>query len=227
MSEENALIFGDNDYTAEINKNISKYYNNVHIFTLNEDKNVKNSFDLGDDWDDLSDKFDMKECSAFCILEDIAQNIFLTISLRDAFPDLNIIALAQDKETEDKLNLAGASRILPATQTTANVIVDMLDKPIVTEVFHNILYEKSLLKIAEIKIEDNTVFDGKYPSDIEWSRDHGVLVISVVHEDGSKDFIYSSKSKHHPVKSGDIFVLVGYEEDIKQFKRLIGTKCEN
>lgn len=224
MIENSALIFGLNEYTHEIEKNISAHYKNIDIFTLGEDG--ENSFDLSDNWDDLNNRFNISECVAFCILEDMAENIFLTISLRDAFKDLTIVALAQDKESADKLTLAGATRVLPTTQTTANVIVEMLEKPIVTEVFHEILYEKSALQIAQIKIEDHTVFDGKYPTDIEWSRDHGIIVISVVHDDMSREFIYSSKAKHHIIKSGDIFVVVGYEQDIKEFKKLIGSRYE-
>ena len=222
--KKNALIFGLNEYTIEIEKNIASDFENVYIFKLGEDG--ENSFDLSDNWDDLSDRVDIDESVAFCILEDMAENIFLTISLRDTFKDLTIVALAQDKESADKLTLAGATRALPTTQTTANIIVEMLEKPIVTEVLHNILYEKSDLKIAQIKIEDHTAFDGKYPSDIEWSRDHGIIVISVVHEDMSGEFIYSSKAKHHIIKSGDFFVVVGYEQDIKDFEKLIGNKCE-
>ncbi|EDZ61644.1 potassium channel protein 2 [Sulfurimonas gotlandica GD1] len=222
--ENNALIFGYNDFTFEIEKNISSEYKNVYIFKLGQDG--EDSFDLGDNWDNLSSKVDISDCVAFCVLEDMAENIFLTISLRDAFKDLIIVALAQDKESADKLTLAGATRVLPTTQTTANVIVEMLEKPIVTEVLHDILYEKSALQIAQIKIEDHTVFDGKYPADIEWSSKHGIIVISVVHEDMSREFIYSSKAKHHIIKSGDIFVVVGYEHDIKEFEKLIGSKCE-
>lgn len=223
MIERNALIFGYNDYTSEIESNISSEYENIYIFKLNEDGD--NGFDLSDNWDNLNSRFNIDECIAICILENMAENIFLTISLRDAFKNLTIIALAQDKESQDKLILAGATRVLPTIQTTANVIVEMLEKPIVTEVLHEILYEKSALTIAQIKIEDHTVFDGKYPADIEWSRDHGIIVISVVHEDMSREFIYSSKAKHHIVRSGDIFVVVGYEQDIKDFEKLIGTRC--
>ena len=222
--QNNALIFGNNDYTLEIEKNIASDYENIYVFSLGEDG--ENSFDLSDNWDDLSNRFDINSCIAFCILEDMAENIFLTISLRDSFKDLTILALAQDKESADKLSLAGATRVIPITQTTANVIVEMLEKPIVTEVFHEILYEKSALKIAQIKIGEHTIFDGKYPSDIEWSRDHGIIVISVVHEDMSRELIYSSKAKHHEIKNGDIFVVVGYEQDIKEFEKLLGSRCE-
>ena len=224
MSETTALIFGYNDYAIEIEKNISSHYKDIYIFKL--DGEGEFSFDLSDNWDNLNSIVNIDECIAFCVLEDTAENIFLTISLRDTFKDLTIVALSQDKESSDKLNLAGATRVLPTTQTTANVIVDMLEKPIVTKVLHNLLYEKSNLKIAQIRVDNSKYFNGKYPADIDWSREHGVIVLSVVHEDMSTEFIYSSKAKHHQIKSGDVFVVVGYENDIEEFEKLIGSKCD-
>lgn len=233
MLQNTALIFGYNDYTFEIEKNIKTHYEFIYIFQLHEKKDMKNieehkiySFDLSENWDDLSASVNIDNCAAFCILEDMAENIFLTISLRETFKNLTIVALSKDKESTDKLMLAGATRILPTTQTTANIIVDMLEKPIVTEVLHNILYEKSDLKIVQIKIDNDKVFNGKYPADIDWSREHGIIVLSVFREDMSSEFIYSSKEKHHVIKSGDIFVVVGYDEDIENFKKMTGNECD-
>lgn len=229
MTEKTALIFGYNDYTFEIVKNISLHYENIQIFKLDEnEKIIQNSkykisqFDLSDNWDDLRDSVDIKRCVAFCILENMAENIFLTISLRDTFKDLTIVALAKDKESEEKLLLAGASRILPTIQTTANIIVEMLEKPIVSEVLHNILYEKSDLKIAQIRVDNSEFFNKEYPADIDWGEEYGVIVLSVLSEEMAMEFIYSSKAKHHQIKEGDIFVVVGYEQDIKNFENIIG-----
>lgn len=223
MTQKNALIFGLNEYTAEIEKNILSHYKEIHVFKLNADGD--SGFDLSDNWEHQKNIVNMHECIAFCILEDMAENIFLTLSLRDTFKDLIIVALAADKESADKLMLAGASRVIPTTITTANIIVDMLEKPIVTEVLHGILYEESNLKIAQIKVGENNCFAGKYPSDIEWSRQHGIIVISIVHEDMSTEFVYSSKAQHHAIKKGDIFVVVGYYTEIKEFEKLIGSSC--
>ena len=118
--------------------------------------------------------------------------------------------------------MAGASKVIPIVETTASIITDMLKKPVVTEVLHSILYEDSDLKMAQIKVNNETYFQGKYPADIEWSRDHGVLVLSIVHEDMTREFIYSSKSKHTAIKNGDIFIAVGYNVDLKEFEKLVG-----
>ena len=222
MNQKNALIFGYNDYAAEIEKNIKDGYENIEIFELGGDGD--NSFDLSEDWDDISKRFDIDDSIAFCVIDNMAENIFLTISLREAFSDLEIIALSQDSESSDKLKLAGATQLLPTLQTTANVIYEILEKPVVTKVLHHILYEEGALQISEIKINNPDVFDGKYPTDIEWSRNHGIIILSVMGEDNSNEFIYSTKAKHHVIKKGDIFIVAGYDQDIKDFKRLIGEE---
>jgi len=235
MKKTNALIFGYNEYGLEIAKNISSEYNNVTIFKLDDSENTidKNTslkvekFDLSDDWSSLINKYNLEDSIVFCSLEDVAKNIFLTISLRSAFENLFIIALTDNNESANKLRMAGASKVIPIVETTAHMITDMLKKPIITKVMHDILYEESDLKIEQVKILHADFFDGKYPADIEWSRDHGVLVISVTHEDGTSEFIYSSKTKHHLIKNGDIFIVVGYETDIKEFEKLVGVENEN
>lgn len=233
MKKSTALLFGYNDYTLEIVKNISLYYEDIEIFRLDEsDKNIQNSkykisrFDLSDDWDDLRDSVNIDECTAFCLLEDTAENIFLTISLREAFEDLSIVALADDKESVDKLSLAGASRVIPTIQTTANMIVEMLEKPIITQVLHNILYEKSDLKIAQIRVDNIQKFEGVYPYDIDWGAEYNILVLSVLREDMETEFIYSAKAKHHQIKKGDVFIVVGYEKDLGEFEKIMGSRYD-
>jgi len=235
MKQSNVLIFGYNEYGLEIAKNIFSKYSNVTIFSLDntdsiidKDTGLKvENFDLSDDWSSLINDYDLEDSIVFCSLEDVAKNIFLTISLRSAFNNLFIVALTNNNEAANKLRMAGASKVIPIVETTANMIVDMLKKPIITKVLHEILYENSDLKIEQVKIANAKYFDGKYPADIEWSRDHGVLVISIAHEDGSSEFIYSSKTKHQLILNGDIFIVVGYEADIKEFEKFVGVNNEN
>jgi len=227
-----ALIFGHNEYSLEVAKNIGHKYENISIFKLTSDEEFENdknydirNFDLSDDWDELENSFNMQESIVFCMLEDDAQNIFLTISLRSVFEKLTIFALSINKESAAKVIMAGANKVIPIVQTTANIMADMLKKPIITEILHNILYEKSSLKVAELQIMDSSCFEGKYPSDIDWSNKYGIIVLFIVQEDGTQEFIYSAPVKHHKITSGDVFIVVGYEKDIEDFEKIIGGEA--
>ncbi|SMP87256.1 Trk K+ transport system, NAD-binding component [Epsilonproteobacteria bacterium SCGC AD-308-O04] len=232
MKNKAALIFGYNDYALEIAKNIQDEYSHIYIFSLHSEEDIlKNksdfeikSFDLSDKWDYISENIDLENSIAFSVLEDIAENIFLTISLRSSFETLNIIALSNNKETADKLLMAGANKVIPLVQTTAEMISEMMEKPIVKEVFHKILFESGELKISQVKINSSNSYLGKTLSEIDWKVKYGVIVLALVLEDMNSEFIYSSKIKNHIISEGDIFIIVGYETDIIEFEKIIGSR---
>ncbi len=232
MKNTTALIFGYNDYAFEIAKNIKNNYKKIYIFSLeSEVDRLKNksefeikSFDLSDKWDVITDDIDIENSIAFSVLEDNAENIFLTISLRSSFPSLNIIALSNNKETASKLQMAGANKVIPLVQTTAEMITEMLEKPIVKEVFHRILFESGELKIFKVKMNNSNYYLGKSLSDIDWDKKYGVIVLAIVEEDMNSEFIYSSKIKHHIISEADMFIIVGYESDIEEFEKVVGEK---
>lgn len=230
MKRRGILIFGYNEYGLEIAKNVINTYDDITIFSVDEISDVRKDnyrvkkFDLSDNWDDLEHEYDIANSMAFCALNDEAQNIFLTISLRSSFENLQIIALASNNEDANKIHMAGASKVIPLVETTAGMITDMIEKPIMSKVLHEILYEESDLKIVQIKVNDHMPFDGKHPLEIDWGQKYGIIVLSIIHEDMSSDFIYSSKSKHHRIVAGDTLITVGYDSDLKKFKKLLGDK---
>jgi len=228
MTKSSALIFGFNKYAIEILKNVKQEYDNIKIYSINEE-DIQNDeyeishFDLSDNWQAMEDEINIENSIAFCILEDTAENIFLTISLRASYENLSIIAIASHKENANKLLMAGANKVIPLVETTADIITNMLENPISNSVLHDILYEKSELKIAQIKIGKDSHFQDEELANINWSHYHGIIVLSVMHKDMSSEFIYSSKAKRHIITEGDVLVVVGYETDIKEFEKKIGS----
>jgi len=229
MNNKTALIFGFNQYSFEIIQNVTDKYSIVKFYSQNVE-NLKNDkydidfFDLSDDWSSVEKNIDIEKSIAFCVLSDNAQNIFLTISLRAHFPNLTIIAIASNSENANKLSMAGANKVIPVVETTADIITNILELPISNKVLHGILFEENDLKIAQIKIGENCTIKDEEILNIEWSRYNGIIVLSLMHKDMKSEFIYSSKVKHHILQSGDTLVVVGYENDIQEFKKLIGSE---
>ena len=221
-NKKTALVFGSNNYALEIARNVREEYEDVRHFSLEESEGEK--FDLSDDWSSIENSIDEKNSVAFCTLEDNAENIFLTISLRAFFTDLTIIAIASNKENANKLSMAGANKVIPIVETTADIITNMLELPISNNVLNNILFEENDLKVAQIKIGENCTIKDEEILSIDWSRYRGVLVVALMHKDMKNEFIYSSKVKHHVLESGDTLVVVGYEKDIEEFRELIGSE---
>ena len=228
MSKRTALIFGHNKYAHEIISNVKKTYSNIRIFALadvDDDSPYKvEKFDLSDEWKGIGEDINIEESIAFCVLEDMAENIFLTISLRSNFADLAIIAVALNRESANKLSMAGANKVIPLVETTADIITNMLEKPISSKILSNIIYEESDLKIAQIKIDTESKLENHKLASIDWTRYHGIIILSLIHADMKSEFIYSKKMKEYIIQSGDILVVVGYENDITAFEKIIGSK---
>lgn len=230
MSKNSALVFGYNKYAQEIITNIKETYEDIRVYSLEniaQESNVEyqiEQFDLSDDWESIEETVSTDNCMAFCALEDMAENIFLTLSLRANFEKLTIIAIALNKESANKLSMAGANKVIPIIETTADIIANMLEKPISSKVLNSILYGESDLKIAQIKINEESELENHIISLIDWSKYNGIITLSLIHKDMKSEFIYSKRMKDYLIKAGDVLVVVGYEDDIKEFERSIGSE---
>ncbi|MDD2781248.1 NAD-binding protein [Sulfuricurvum sp.] len=228
MKYSGAIVFGFNEYAKQIALQIVDDYEKFAVFVKNESEYsaakeaefAVELFDLSENWDSLK-RFDLNSLIVFCALEDDAENVFLTISLRSIFWEMPIIALASDYESSAKLKSAGANKVMPKLQITANVITEMFEKPTVTEVLHDILYEESSLKIAQITVPHTSNFVGKHLHDIDFSKKYDVLVLAIVDHALSATFSFTAKGHNHHIDPEDILVVVGYDEKIEAFKSVI------
>ena len=229
-SRKRVFIFGNNKYAIEIANSVKSVYD-IEFFVTDEEceidfdgEYVRNVFDLSDAWYNEEKFADYENTILFCALDTEAENIFLAISLRSNFKHLIIVAIATNKESVEKLKLAGVNKVIPIEQTTAEIISDIIHNPVASKVLHEILYEKSDLKLAQIEVENAEIFGEEFPADIDWSRYRGVVVLSIMHKDLTTEFIYSSKAKRHKLRNGDMIIVVGYENDIQEFEKLVGSR---
>ncbi len=227
--KKSALIFGYNEYARQIASQIASEYERVHIFVLDDTSQSKaqedgfhaSLFDLSDEWHEIEREFYIDNAVAFCTLEDDAHNIFLTISLRAAFSNMYIVALAKDTEGINKLKIAGANRILPIVQITANLISEILEKPVVTNVLHNILYEDSDIKIAQIDIAQGDAIVGNNSHSIAFKEEYNIILLAIVDSTLNTNFVFTAKGFNHLIDVGDVLVVIGLQEDIERFKMRI------
>lgn len=231
MSYHSAIVFGFNEYAKQIALQIAPEYPSFAIFVMSESElNAAKSagfeaalFDLGEDWKLIEERFDPKNLIVFCALDKDAENVFLTISLRSIFEDLPIIALAGDHESAAKMKSAGANKVMATQQITANIITEMLEKPTVTEVLHDILYEQSFLKIAQLTVPQNCFLVGKHLHEIDWGEEFDILVLAIVDHQLSATFSFTSKGHHHHIDPDDVLVVVGYDDSIAALSEAMGV----
>ncbi|MDD2829657.1 MAG: NAD-binding protein [Sulfuricurvum sp.] len=229
MNQSCAAIFGYNEYSKQIIQKIKGLYHNVGVFVLNDEELIAaqnhgvfaEKFDLSDNWQAIEDRFNVDALVVFCALRDDAENVFLTISLRATYEHLSIIALAKDNESMMKMKSAGANKVMPILQIAASVISDILAKPIVTEVLHDVLYEDSDLSIMEIEVTNTSPLCGTYLHDTHFKQDFDVILLAVVDHEMGTTFSFASHGHNHHIDGGDVLVAIGYKEKLTRLKRWV------
>lgn len=232
MRKKGAIVFGFNEYAKEIAMQIAPEYSSFVVYVMNDTEKASAEtrgfeteiFDLSEEWRSIEERFDPDNLIVFCALDNDAENVFLTISLRSVFEDLTIIALAQDNESAAKLKSAGANKVLATQQITAGIIDEMLEKPTVREVLHDILYENSALKIVQLAVPEGSFLVGKHLYDIDWAGEYDVLVLAIVDQELSATFSFISKGHNHHIDPHDLLIVAGYEDKIAALSDAMGEK---
>lgn len=226
MKTHDVMVFGYGEFAKEIVTQVHEAYRSVTVYTLDEPSQqevIKSGgnayiFDLSDNWDEF-EMHSMEETLFICALDDDASNVFLTISLRDRFPDARLIAIASTHEHASKLRLAGAHKVISKLQATADILIEVLEKPIVTHIIQDILDEDTRLKTVQIELQKSSQYLDMSLESVTHEVKEKIIVLAVVTALMETFFIFTAKGSNHILKEGDVLVAIGYDENLEEFKR--------
>ena len=227
MKTLDVVVFGYAEFAKEIVAQVNEAYRSVKVYALKEEmvaQAIKDGyqaelFDLDDNWEAFM-HFDMQETLFICALEDDAANVYLTIGLRDGLEEARLIALASTQEHASKLRLAGANKVISKLQATSDLIIEILEKPIVTHIIHDILQENTALKTVQITLEAGSALVGKSLHNVSLKVEKDLVVLAVVDAKMQTHFVFTAKGYRHHLIAGDILVVIGYDEQIENFRRM-------
>ena len=227
------LLFGFGRYGEQIAKNLASDGHHVAIAASNKEElktASKDGFeelyvvDIQNDAQLTDIVLDYGFTHIFCAFDDEEKNIYLTITFKSLFRHINIIALCESKETERKLRLAGATRVIDTMVAAANRLYYIVEKPAVAEAIDEILFRDKSIIFEEIEIPEGSFLDGVNIKDIAFSKKYKIIVIGLVDKELGNRFIFVTRGINHKIDAGDVLVVVGKKEDIENFKKLLGVK---
>ena len=163
---------------------------------------------------------DEKHDVVYCAMNKTAHNLFLVLSLKTLYRDLNIIAISNSFENARKLKYAGATSVIDLYEATSRRFVNMLTKPAVTKAVDEIIYNENDLKMAELVIPKNSSIDAKYLSEIDFKK-HGIVLIAIIDRERGNELSFIDHRIDHKVDSGDTLVVVARKEDFELFQKFI------
>ena len=146
-------------------------------------------------------------------------NLYVTLSARVLNPNLYIVARASEIETENKLVMAGANRVIAPYYISGKRMAALATRPVTSDFLDMVMHGESLeFSLNEVTIPDTSPLINKTISEAEIRHKSGALVLAIRRTDGSFDLQPDSSS---PIEKGDTFVVIGTQEQAVALDRIL------
>jgi voltage-gated potassium channel len=153
-----------------------------------------------------------------CSDSDVA-NVYVTLSARVANPDLNIVARAGIKDTEKKLIMAGANRVISPYFISGVRMAALATRPIASDFLDLVTHGGAVdFSLYELAVPDSSKLIGKTIGDVDIRDKSGALVLAIKKSDGSFDL--QPKPTTTILKS-DVLVVIGTQEQYDSLEKMV------
>jgi voltage-gated potassium channel len=153
-----------------------------------------------------------------CSDSDVA-NVYVTLSARVVNPDLNIVARAGIKDTEKKLIMAGANRVISPYFISGVRMAALATRPIASDFLDLVTHGGAVdFSLYELSIPDGSPLIGKTIGDADIRDKSGALVLAIKKSDGSFDL--QPKPATIICKS-DVLIVIGTQEQYDSLEKMV------
>lgn len=150
-----------------------------------------------------------------CLADD-AHGVFTVLLARQLNPEVSIIARAVEEQSEERLRLAGADRVINPYRIGGMRLAFTALKPTVVDFLDSSLPgTKGELELAEFRIRPGSELDGKTIAGAAVRRRFGIIVIALKRGEGS----LFNPDPDTEIRAGDILVALGAAEDIERIEQ--------
>jgi voltage-gated potassium channel len=153
--------------------------------------------------------------------DDDADNLYITLSARNARPDLQIVARASDEGAMKKLRLAGADRVVMPYTAAGRTMANLVLRPQVTEFLDTVLTAAGAdLHMAQIEVHGTCASAGKTIRELRVRHETGAIIVALRKKDGTFD---TTPEPEVRVEAGDVIVGVGTSDELQRLEDLFAV----
>ena len=146
-------------------------------------------------------------------------NLYVTLSARVLNPNLYIVARASEIESENKLMMAGANRVIAPYFISGKRMAALATRPVTSDFLDMVMHGESLeFSLNEVTIPDTSPLINKTISEAEIRHKSGALVLAIRRAGGSFDLQPDSSSI---IEKGDTFVVIGTQEQAVDLEKML------
>lgn len=153
-----------------------------------------------------------------CSDSDVA-NVYVTLSARALNPDLYIVARAAQRETEQKLRMAGADRVVSPYFISGRRMASLVTRPITSDFLDSVSHGGELeLRLHEVPVPAHSILANQTLAQAEIRTRCGALVLGIHKACGSFELRPQGTSQ---ISAGDTLVVIGTSEQIDALERMM------
>jgi voltage-gated potassium channel len=147
-----------------------------------------------------------------------ADNLYITLSARNARPELLIVARASDEDAAKKLRLAGADRVVQPYSTAGKEMAKLVLRPQVAA-FLDIVSTSGGpdLLFEEIEVKESCPEAGKTIRDLRIREQTGAMIVALRKRDGTFD---TTPEPDATLDVGDVMIAAGTPEELRRLEEL-------
>jgi voltage-gated potassium channel len=147
-----------------------------------------------------------------------ADNLYITLSARNARPELLIVARASDEDAAKKLLLAGADRVVQPYSTAGKEMAKLVLRPQVAA-FLDIVSTSGgpELLFEEIEVKESCRQAGKTIRDIQVREQTGAMIVALRKHDGTFD---ATPTPDASLEVGDVMIAAGAPDELRRLEEL-------
>jgi voltage-gated potassium channel len=151
-------------------------------------------------------------------VDDDADNLYITLSARDARPDLLIVARASDEDAAKKLRLAGANRVVQPYSTAGKEMAKLVLRPQVAAFLDMVSSGGGPdLSFEEIEVSASCREAGKTIRELKIRNTTGAMIVALRKHDGSFD---TTPSPDAALEVGDVMIAAGTPDELRRLEEL-------
>jgi voltage-gated potassium channel len=147
----------------------------------------------------------MRATVLYAALSSDADNLFVTLSVKQDNPKLLVITRAQDESSLSKLKRAGADRVICPQVLGANRMSDVLLRPAMVDLVE-MAHDGVGVEMDQLLITDGSTLVGNTLQGLELPKKCGAHIIAIKHSTGQTSY---HPDPEHQLQLGDLLILVG------------------
>lgn len=156
-----------------------------------------------------------------CSDSDVA-NVYVTLSARVLNPNLNIVARAGIKDTEKKLMMAGANRVISPYFISGIRMAGLAIRPVASDFLDLVTHGGQVdFSLYEMTIPENSHLVNKKVGEADIRGNSGALILAIKKSDGPFDLQPKANSI---IQKDDVLVVIGTQEQFELLDKFVHSK---